>query len=46
MGCGYFKLWVTGQLDGLEVYTFTDTGVALSATVAGTKYYKDDELSD
>jgi len=35
----------TGQLDGLEVYQFTDSGVALSATVAGTKYYKDDELN-
>ena len=23
MGCGYFKLWVTGQLDGLEPPAFT-----------------------
>lgn len=35
----------TGQLEGLEVYQFTDSGIALSATVAGTKYYKDDKLN-
>jgi lipid-binding SYLF domain-containing protein len=35
----------SGQLDGLEVYTFTDAGIALSATAAGTKYYRDDELN-
>jgi hypothetical protein len=23
MGCGYFKLWVTGQLDGLELPEYT-----------------------
>ncbi|MHC4304081.1 MAG: lipid-binding SYLF domain-containing protein [Planctomycetota bacterium] len=28
----------TGELDGLEIYQFTDSGIALSATAAGTKY--------
>ncbi|HSU54686.1 MAG TPA: hypothetical protein VLT36_11560 [Candidatus Dormibacteraeota bacterium] len=28
-----------------EVYSLTDTGVALQATVAGTKYWKDKELN-
>ncbi|HEV8541799.1 MAG TPA: hypothetical protein VGR78_05355 [Verrucomicrobiae bacterium] len=28
-----------------EIYTMTDTGVALQATVAGTKYWKDKELN-
>jgi lipid-binding SYLF domain-containing protein len=35
----------TGELDGLEIYQFTDSGIALSATAAGTKYYKDDKLN-
>ncbi len=35
----------SGELEGLEVYQFTDSGIALSATVAGTKYYKDDKLN-
>ena len=35
----------TGQLDGLEVYLMTKNGISLSATVAGTKYYKDSELN-
>jgi lipid-binding SYLF domain-containing protein len=35
----------SGQLAGLEVYQFTDSGIALSATVAGTKYYKDKKLN-
>jgi lipid-binding SYLF domain-containing protein len=35
----------SGELSGLEVYQFTDTGIALSATVAGTKYYKDKKLN-
>jgi hypothetical protein len=34
----------TVEVDRLEVYQFTDAGVALSATVAGTKYYKDKKL--
>jgi lipid-binding SYLF domain-containing protein len=29
-----------------EVYQLTDTGVALQATVAGTKYWKDKKLND
>ena len=28
-----------------EIYQMTDTGVALQATVAGTKYWKDKELN-
>jgi lipid-binding SYLF domain-containing protein len=28
-----------------EIYQITDTGVALQATVAGTKYWKDDDLN-
>ncbi|MHC4306883.1 MAG: YSC84-related protein [Planctomycetota bacterium] len=35
----------SGELKGLQVYQFTDTGIALSATVAGTKYYKDKKLN-
>ena len=35
----------TGELDGLEVYQFTEAGLALSATVMGTKYFKDDDLN-
>ena len=33
---------VTGAM---EIYTFTESGIALQATVAGTKYWKDDELN-
>lgn len=29
----------------MEIYTFTESGIALQATVAGTKYWKDDELN-
>jgi len=28
-----------------EIYTMTDAGAALQATVAGTKYWKDKELN-
>lgn len=30
---------------GLEIYQFTKTGLALQATVQGTKYWKDDKLN-
>jgi lipid-binding SYLF domain-containing protein len=30
---------------GMEVYQFTDSGVALQATVSGTKYWKDSKLN-
>lgn len=30
---------------GIEVYLLTEAGVALQATVSGTKYWKDDELN-
>jgi lipid-binding SYLF domain-containing protein len=29
----------------MEIYQITESGVALSATAAGTKYWKDDELN-
>ena len=29
----------------MEIYTFTEAGIALQATVAGTKYWRDKELS-
>jgi len=29
----------------MEIYLFTDTGVSLSATVSGTKYWKDSKLN-
>ena len=31
---------------GLSIYQLTETGVALSATVSGTKYWKDSELNE
>jgi lipid-binding SYLF domain-containing protein len=31
--------------EGVEVYQFTASGIALSATVSGTKYWRDDELN-
>lgn len=30
---------------GMEIYQFTDTGLALQATVQGTKYWRDDKLN-
>jgi lipid-binding SYLF domain-containing protein len=39
---------VSGEGDiisGIEVFTMTETGLALQATVAGTKYWKDDKLN-
>ncbi len=38
----------SGQLatrGGLEIYQFTESGVALQATVSGTKYWKDSKLN-
>lgn len=32
-------------LDGITIYQLTETGLALQATVKGTKYWKDDELN-
>ncbi len=31
---------------GVDVYQFTETGVALSATVSGTKYWRDKKLNE
>jgi len=30
---------------GIEIYQFTDRGLELAATVAGTKYWRDEELN-
>jgi lipid-binding SYLF domain-containing protein len=32
-------------LDGVTVYQLTQSGLALQATVKGTKYWKDDDLN-
>ena len=32
-------------LDGITIYQMTESGLALQATVKGTKYWKDDELN-
>ena len=32
-------------IDGITVYQLTKNGLALQATVKGTKYWKDDELN-
>jgi lipid-binding SYLF domain-containing protein len=37
---------VAGEVTGdMEIYNFTEAGIALQATVAGTKYWKDKELN-
>ncbi len=37
---------VAGEVTGeMEIYNFTKTGIALQATVAGTKYWKDKKLN-
>jgi len=38
MGCGYFKLWVTGQLDGLEPPEFTAAEGRAAVLGAGGVY--------
>jgi lipid-binding SYLF domain-containing protein len=36
----------TGDITGdIEIYTFTESGIALQATIAGTKYWKDELLN-
>ncbi|MFC1781189.1 YSC84-related protein [Planctomycetota bacterium] len=32
--------------EGVEVFSMTESGLALQATITGTKYWKDDELND
>lgn len=32
-------------IDGITIYQLTESGLALQATVKGTKYWKDDELN-
>jgi hypothetical protein len=32
-------------VDGITIDQLTETGVALQATIKGTKYWKDDELN-
>jgi lipid-binding SYLF domain-containing protein len=37
---------VAGDItSGMEIYQFTESGIALQATIAGTKYWKDKELN-
>lgn len=36
----------TGELQGLEVYQFVDSGLDLSAVLTGTKFYPDKALND
>lgn len=38
MGCGFFKLWVTGQLEGLEKPTYTAQEGRQAAVEAGATY--------
>lgn len=38
MGCGYFKLWVTGQLDGLEAPNYTAEEGKAAVLAAGGAY--------
>lgn len=38
MGCGFFKLWVTGQLDGLSEPTYTAAEGKAAAIEAGATY--------
>ena len=38
MGCGYFKLWVTGKLDGLEKPTYTSEEGKAAVLEAGGVY--------
>ncbi len=35
-----------GAIGQVKVYSMTEAGLALQATVAGTKYWKDDELNE
>ena len=37
---------VAGEVTGeMEIYNFTEAGIALQATAAGTKYWKDKDLN-
>jgi lipid-binding SYLF domain-containing protein len=37
---------VAGDItSGMEIYQFTETGIALQATIAGTKYWKDNDMN-
>jgi len=37
---------VAGDItSGMEIYQFTESGIALQATIAGTKYWKDKDLN-
>ena len=38
-------IMVDTQAKPMEIYQFTEAGIALSATAAGTKYWKDKELN-
>jgi hypothetical protein len=32
-------------MDGIKVYQLTESGIALQATIQGTKFYKDPNLN-
>ena len=44
-GAGIGAQGTSAQLAGIEVYQFTDAGVALSATLTAAKYFRDDKLN-
>ena len=31
--------------EGMDIYQFTENGISLSATISGTKYWKDKQLN-
>jgi hypothetical protein len=33
-------------VEGVSIYQLTENGLALQATLQGTKYYKDDDLNN
>ncbi|MGB0259422.1 MAG: hypothetical protein ACPGES_12285, partial [Coraliomargarita sp.] len=35
----------TGLGEAMQIYQFTESGISLQATVAGTKYWKSDKLN-
>lgn len=40
------ELGAAGSLGPIEIYQFSETGIMLSATVGGTKYWADKELNE
>ena len=44
-GTGDKKAAASASAGGMEIYQFTESGLSLQATVAGTKYWKDSKLN-